>query len=59
MINKSILQFLRNEEGATAIEYALIAGLIAVGLAASLTSLGSELGAFFTRITTKLSTLVV
>jgi pilus assembly protein Flp/PilA len=31
-----IIKFWRDEEGATAIEYALIAGLIAVGLVAAL-----------------------
>ncbi|WP_218241467.1 Flp family type IVb pilin [Comamonas fluminis] len=42
-----IVKFWRDEEGATAIEYGLIAGLIAVGILATLTSVGSELKRIF------------
>ena len=42
-----IIKFWRDEEGATAIEYGLIAGLIAVGILATLTSVGSELKRIF------------
>jgi len=44
-------QFLRDEEGATAIEYALIAALIAVVIAAALGPLGEQIAAIFTSIT--------
>ena len=44
------IKFLRDEEGATAIEYALIAGLIAVGLVLALTNIGTELKRVFTDI---------
>lgn len=37
----------RDEDGATAIEYGLIAALIAVGLIAALTTIGEELTASF------------
>ena len=50
-----IIKFWRDEEGATAIEYGLIAGLIAVGILVSLTSVKTELGNLFTYISTKLS----
>lgn len=53
-----IKNFWNDEEGATAIEYGLIAGLIAVALVATLTLMGTSLGALFTRITTTLNTLV-
>ncbi|WP_198970035.1 Flp family type IVb pilin [Xylophilus sp. ASV27] len=53
-----ISDLLRDEEGATAIEYALIAGLIAVALVASLTALGTDLSTFFKGIGDKLKTLV-
>ena len=36
-----------NTSGATAIEYGLIAALVAVGLITALTALGTDLGALF------------
>ena len=42
-----LLKCLRNEEGATAIEYGLIAGLIAVVIIAALTLLGGNLETAF------------
>ncbi len=49
------IKFLRDEEGATAIEYALIAGLIAVALALALTPLGGYITTIFGKIGTALS----
>lgn len=49
-------RFLRDEEGVTAIEYGLIAALIAVVIIASVTLVGDELILVFTRISTALST---
>lgn len=42
--------FIADESGASAIEYALIASLVAVALIASLTGLGSQLGIEFGEI---------
>jgi pilus assembly protein Flp/PilA len=42
--------FLRDERAATAIEYTLIAALIAVALISILTHLGSQMGTVFTEI---------
>ena len=42
-------KFLKDETGATAIEYALIATLIAVALIAGATTLGNEIGDSFDR----------
>lgn len=42
-----IKQFLKDEEGATAIEYGLIAGLIAVAIIASVGDIGEKLKAYF------------
>lgn len=50
----SIERFLRDESGATAIEYGLIAGLISVVIAASVTLIGTDLGKVFGAIATKL-----
>ncbi|MHB2167466.1 Flp family type IVb pilin [Alsobacter sp. R-9] len=43
-------RFVRNESGATAIEYGLIAAIIAVGLIASLQALRGNLQDTFTNI---------
>jgi len=47
---KAMVRFLNDEEGATAIEYALIAGLISMGIIAGATLVGTALGAFFTTV---------
>lgn len=53
-----MLQFIRNfqkdESGATAIEYGLIAALVAVGLITALSALGTDLGDIFTNVSTEL-----
>jgi pilus assembly protein Flp/PilA len=49
-----LMQFLTNEDGATAIEYGLIAALIAVAIVGVLTSLGGGLKSTFTTITNSL-----
>ncbi len=45
---KQFIRFMQNEDGATAIEYGLIAALIAVVIVGSVTSLGSKVNATFT-----------
>ena len=45
----------RNEEGATAIEYGLIAALIAVAAITAMQSLGDELSMTFNKVSTTLS----
>ena len=45
-----VTKFLRDESGATAIEYGLIAALIALGIMVGATSLGSALNTEFTGI---------
>jgi pilus assembly protein Flp/PilA len=47
---KTLKAFAGNESGATAIEYALIASLIAVALVGILTSLGTKLSSEFSEI---------
>ncbi|MGV0986385.1 MAG: Flp family type IVb pilin [Limnohabitans sp.] len=51
----SIERFLKDESGATAIEYGLIAGLISVVIAASVTTIGGDLKTIFASIATKLT----
>ena len=48
--------FLKNESGATAIEYGLIAAVVAVGLVTALTTLGTDLGDTFGAVSTDLTT---
>ena len=47
---KLIARFVKNESGATAIEYGLIAALISVAIIGAVTSLGSTLDTTFTTI---------
>ena len=49
-----IKNFVANESGATAIEYALIASLIAIALVTILTNLGSRLSQEFSEISSAL-----
>ncbi len=53
MLNK-FKGFVANESGATAIEYALIASLIAIALVAILTSLGGRLSGEFSEVSAAL-----
>ncbi|MGK5056890.1 Flp family type IVb pilin [Janthinobacterium lividum] len=50
-----IKNFIREEDGVTAIEYGLIAALIAVVIIASVTIVGTQLKATFTKIGTALT----
>lgn len=45
----------RDEEGATAIEYGLIAALIAVAAITAMNSLGGELSSTFNKVSTTMS----
>ena len=53
-MTKILKNFLRNEDGATAIEYGLIAALIAVVVIGALTTIGTNLDTSFTTIATSL-----
>jgi len=50
----SLKKFLKNEDGATAIEYGLIAALIGVAIIASVEPLGQALNATFNDVAAKL-----
>jgi len=52
-------RFVKDESGATAIEYGLIAALVAVGIIAGATALGTQLSSLFSRIATKLGGVTV
>ncbi|MHB8884886.1 MAG: Flp family type IVb pilin [Methylovirgula sp.] len=48
-------RFVKDQSGATAIEYGLIAGLIAVVIIAALTTLGTNIAAKFNAVANNLS----
>jgi pilus assembly protein Flp/PilA len=50
----TLVALLKNEDGATAIEYGLIAALIAVAAVTVMTSVGRNLGSTFTTVASKL-----
>lgn len=52
---RNMIRFMKNEDGATAIEYGLIASLIAVAIVAVLSAVGGSLNTVFTTISTKLT----
>ena len=51
-MSKFVTRFLKNESGATAIEYGLIAALIAVVLVTAMTALKDDISEMFGRIGT-------
>ncbi|ABI91831.1 Flp family type IVb pilin [Burkholderia ambifaria] len=50
--------FVQDEQGVTAIEYGLIAALIAVGLVAALTAVGTDLKTVFNTIADDLNAAI-
>jgi len=55
-MQKFVARFVKDESGATAIEYGLIAALIAVGIIVSARLLGDEIALTFEKVTTELKT---
>ncbi|PCG15722.1 MULTISPECIES: Flp family type IVb pilin [Sphingomonas] len=53
---QAIRTFLKNSKGATAIEYGLIAALIAVAAIAAMKGLGNQLGTTFNSVSGKMKT---
>jgi pilus assembly protein Flp/PilA len=45
---------IRSEAGVTAIEYGLIAALVALAIITGITAVGTNLGAFFTTLASKI-----
>jgi pilus assembly protein Flp/PilA len=54
-MKEKFLQFIRDEEGATAVEYGLIAALIAVAIILAVTNVGTQLKAIFESVATALT----
>lgn len=49
------IKLIRNSEGATAIEYGLIAALIAVAAISAMSGLGGQLSTTFNNVSTKMA----
>lgn len=54
-MSKLFSRFMKDETGATAIEYGLIAALIAVAIILGATAVGTKLNAKYNMISTKIS----
>jgi pilus assembly protein Flp/PilA len=54
MFRSNLRALMTDERGVTALEYGLIAGLIAVVIVGSVTALGKQMAATFSTITTAL-----
>ena len=55
-MKKLFKRFAKNESGATAIEYGLIAALISVGIIAGASTIGTQIGATFNSVATAVDT---
>jgi pilus assembly protein Flp/PilA len=53
-MQKHLVRFLKDESGATAIEYGLIAALIAVGIIVAARQLGSQISTTFNSVKTNM-----
>jgi pilus assembly protein Flp/PilA len=51
---RKVLQFIDNESGATAIEYALIAGGLSIVILAAVNAIGTQLSTIFSSVSTAL-----
>jgi pilus assembly protein Flp/PilA len=54
LVSKLVSDFLRNESGATAIEYALIAAGISITIVAALTGIGSSVSGRYSAVSSSL-----
>ncbi|MEW5703196.1 MAG: Flp family type IVb pilin [Pseudomonadota bacterium] len=54
----TLLKLLKDESGATAIEYGLIAALVSVAAIGALTAMGGSLNSMFTAVSTALNNAI-
>ncbi len=52
---KNVMKFLKDKSGATAIEYGLIAALIAVAVIGGVSALGANANTTFTKVSAKMA----
>ena len=58
-MNKKLMQFVRDEEGLTTVEYAIAGGLVGAGVIGAFNLLGGQVFRVITAIWTRLSTIVI
>ena len=56
-MNKLLKKFAKSEEGVTALEYGLIAGVVALAIVGTATTLGGDLSALFTAISANVTAI--
>jgi len=56
---RTVTQFMKDEQGADLIEYALLAGLISLAAVGALSTIGTSLTGLFGKISTKLDGITV
>ena len=56
---RTVTQFMKDEQGADLIEYALLAGLISLAAVGALTTIGTSITGLFGKISTKLDGITV
>jgi pilus assembly protein Flp/PilA len=55
-VSSAVTRFINDEEAATAVEYGIIAALIAAVIVTAVTQMGGSLKGLFTNLNTKVST---
>lgn len=58
-MKKKIMQFLRDEDGLTTVEYAIAGGLVGAGVILAFSNLGTEVARVITDIYTALTLVVI
>jgi pilus assembly protein Flp/PilA len=58
-MNAAIRNFIRDDSGADLIEYALLAGLVALAAVATLTTVGTNITGLYTKISTKVAAITI
>jgi pilus assembly protein Flp/PilA len=53
-LKQAVVEFIREEEGLTVVEYAIAGGLVGLGVVAAFTSLGTEVARIINLIVTRL-----
>ena len=56
-MTKAITRFIAEDSGADLIEYALLAALVSLGAALTLTNVGTSLTGLYTKMNTKISSI--
>ncbi|WP_116808997.1 Flp family type IVb pilin [Steroidobacter cummioxidans] len=55
-LKQAVMEFIREEEGLTVVEYAIAGGLVGLGVVGAFTNLGEQVRITITRLVTALTT---